>query len=71
MQVVSKIIKHAGDVRTATGLLLGLDFDGTLEISNSFPLPHHSNDEDDKSSKATGAPSLENHASPRILIFHL
>lgn len=50
--VVSKIIKHAGDARTATGLLLGLDLDGTLEVSNSFPLPHGSNDEEDKASKA-------------------
>lgn len=37
------------------GLLLGLDIDGTLEVSNSFPLPHHSNDEDDKQAKNSGA----------------
>jgi translation initiation factor 3 subunit H len=52
VKVVSKIIKHAGDARHATGLLLGLDLDGVLEISNSFPLPHASADEDDKSTKA-------------------
>ncbi|KAI0375371.1 hypothetical protein BV20DRAFT_960495 [Pilatotrama ljubarskyi] len=51
--VVSKIIKHAKEApgSSAHGLLLGLDLDGTLEVSNSFPLPHHSNDEDDKSVK--------------------
>ncbi|KAI0051773.1 hypothetical protein FA95DRAFT_1534189 [Auriscalpium vulgare] len=54
--VVSKIIKHSSDSasHTAHGLLLGLDLDGTLEISGSFPLPHNSGDEDDRSSKTTG-----------------
>lgn len=28
--------------------------DGTLEISNSFPLPHHFNEDDDKSAKGVG-----------------
>ncbi|CDO73237.1 hypothetical protein BN946_scf185007.g292 [Trametes cinnabarina] len=52
--VVSKIIKHAKEApgSSAHGLLLGLDLDGTFEVSNSFPLPHHSNDEDDKSVKS-------------------
>ncbi|KAH9950475.1 hypothetical protein B0H21DRAFT_723490 [Amylocystis lapponica] len=51
--VVTKIVKHAREAHgsTAHGLLLGLDLDGTLEVSNSFPLPHHSNDDDDKSVK--------------------
>ncbi|KAJ3553636.1 hypothetical protein NM688_g3499 [Phlebia brevispora] len=51
--VVTKIIKHARESHgsSAHGVLLGLDLDGTLEISNSFPLPHHVNDDDDKSSK--------------------
>ncbi|KAH8102455.1 translation initiation factor 3 subunit 3 [Cristinia sonorae] len=51
--VVSKIIKHSRELQgtSAHGLLLGLDFDGTLEISNSFPLPHHFNEDDDKSAK--------------------
>ncbi|KAH9847347.1 hypothetical protein C2E23DRAFT_848748 [Lenzites betulinus] len=51
---VSKIVKHAKEApgSSAHGLLLGLDLDGTLEVSNSFPLPHHSNDEDDKSAKS-------------------
>ncbi|KAG6911905.1 hypothetical protein DXG01_000152 [Tephrocybe rancida] len=52
--VVTKILKHAREApsTTAHGLLLGLDLDGTLEISNSFPLPHHGADEDDRSSKS-------------------
>lgn len=36
------------------GLLLGLDLDGTLEVSNSFALPHHVSDEDEKSAKSSG-----------------
>jgi len=53
--VVTKIIKHAREApsTTAHGLLLGLDLDGILEVSNSFPLPHHVGDEDEKSSKST------------------
>ena len=56
LQVVSKIVKHAREATgsSAHGLLLGLDLDGTLEVSNSFPLPHHTNDEDDKSNKGVG-----------------
>ncbi|GLB36223.1 putative component of the eukaryotic translation initiation factor 3 (eIF-3) complex, which is involved in protein synthesis of a specialized repertoire of mRNAs and, together with other initiation factors, stimulates binding of mRNA and methionyl-tRNAi to the 40S ribosome [Lyophyllum shimeji] len=52
--VVTKLLKHAREAPSATahGLLLGLDLDGTLEISNSFPLPHHAGDEDDRSSKS-------------------
>ncbi|TCD61758.1 hypothetical protein EIP91_007984 [Steccherinum ochraceum] len=51
--VVSKIIKHSREAQGANahGLLLGLDLDGTLEVSNSFPLPHHFNEDDDKSIK--------------------
>ena len=51
-QVVTKIIKHAREAlsSTAHSLLLGLDLDGILEVSNSFALPHH----DEKSVKATG-----------------
>ncbi|THH30075.1 hypothetical protein EUX98_g4102 [Antrodiella citrinella] len=51
--VVSKIIKHSREAQggNAHGLLLGLDLDGTLEVSNCFPLPHHFNEEDDKSIK--------------------
>ncbi|RDB28598.1 Eukaryotic translation initiation factor 3 subunit H [Hypsizygus marmoreus] len=52
--VVTKILKHAREApsTTAHGLLLGLDLDGVLEVSNSFPLPHHGGDEDDRSSKS-------------------
>ncbi|KAH9486863.1 Eukaryotic translation initiation factor 3 subunit H [Psilocybe cubensis] len=53
--VVTKIIKHAREAvgATAHGLLLGLDLDGILEVSNSFPLPHHAGEEDEKSAKAS------------------
>jgi len=52
--VVSKIIKHSSESHSAVhGLLLGLDLDGVLEVANSFPLPHTSGDDDEKSSKAT------------------
>lgn len=52
-----KIIKHAREApsTTAHGLLLGLDLDGTLEVSNSFPLPQHGGEEDEKSTKVVGA----------------
>jgi translation initiation factor 3 subunit H len=51
--VVSKIVQHSSTSHhnNVHGLLLGLDLDGILEVSNSFPLPHSSNDEDDKSTK--------------------
>ncbi|CCM05150.1 uncharacterized protein FIBRA_07359 [Fibroporia radiculosa] len=51
--VVSKIIKHSREAQgpAAHGLILGLDLDGILEVSNSFPLPNHSSDDDDKSVK--------------------
>ena len=54
--MVSKIIKHSREAQGASahGLLLGLDLDGTLEVSNSFPLPHHFNEDDDKSIKGVG-----------------
>ncbi|KAI0067730.1 hypothetical protein BV25DRAFT_1896724 [Artomyces pyxidatus] len=54
--VVSKIIKHSSESHAPNvhGLLLGLDLDGTLEVSNSFPLPHNVGDEDDKSTKNAG-----------------
>ncbi|KAJ8502864.1 hypothetical protein ONZ45_g11365 [Pleurotus djamor] len=52
--VVTKILKHARESTSSSahGLLLGLDLDGILEVSNSFPLPHHANDEDEKSAKS-------------------
>jgi len=56
LQVVTKIIKHAREApsTTAHGLLLGLDLDGVLEVSNSFALPHHAGDDVDKSAKSSG-----------------
>lgn len=54
-QVTTKIIKHSLDSGSnAHGLVLGLDLDGVLEISNCFPLPNQSSDEDDKSVKSVG-----------------
>jgi translation initiation factor 3 subunit H len=44
-------------VNGATGLLLGIDLDGVLEVSNSFPLPPSSSvvadSEDDKLSRSS------------------
>ncbi|KAJ4486237.1 translation initiation factor 3 subunit 3 [Lentinula aciculospora] len=52
--VVSKILKHACDSNSSSpiGLLLGLDLDGVLEVSNSFALPYRAGDDDDKSAKS-------------------
>lgn len=54
-QVTTKIIKHSLDSGSnAHGLVLGLDIDGILEVSNCFPLPNQSTDEDEKSVKTVG-----------------
>lgn len=54
-QVTTKIIKHSLDFNSSVhGLLLGLDLDGVLEISNCFPLPNQPPDEDEKSLKSVG-----------------
>lgn len=52
--VVTKIVQHGREAPSASahGLLLGLDLDGILEVSNNFPLPSHTSEEDDKSSKS-------------------
>jgi len=52
--VVAKIVQHGREAPSASahGLLLGLDLDGVLEVSNSFPLPSHTSEEDDKSTKS-------------------
>ncbi|KZS96137.1 hypothetical protein SISNIDRAFT_473518 [Sistotremastrum niveocremeum HHB9708] len=56
--VLTKITKHGQEAKSnnAAGLLLGLDLDGTLEVSNSFPLPtsQQAGDEEDKSTKFSG-----------------
>lgn len=40
-QVVMKIIKHSSQAfpTTATGSLVGMDVNGTLQVTNSFPFP--------------------------------
>ncbi|KAG8986369.1 hypothetical protein FRB90_004055, partial [Tulasnella sp. 427] len=42
-RVISKIIKHGRDAKSnssnVSGTLLGIDLQGTMEVSNSFPLP--------------------------------
>lgn len=50
---MTKIVKHSSEAspHSAIGLLIGIDLDGTLEISNSFPLPS-AHDDEDKSSKS-------------------
>jgi hypothetical protein len=55
-QVITKILKHSREApsTTAHGLLLGLDFDGILEVSNSFALPNHTNDDNEKATKSIG-----------------
>ncbi|KAG1899142.1 translation initiation factor 3 subunit 3 [Suillus fuscotomentosus] len=52
--VITKILKHSREAfsTTAHGLLLGLDLDGILEVSNSFALPNHHNDDDEKATKS-------------------
>jgi translation initiation factor 3 subunit H len=59
-QVVTKILKHGREApsTTAHGLLLGLDLDGILEVSNSFPLPNVPHDDDEKSTKSIGTLQL-------------
>ncbi|KAH3698385.1 hypothetical protein DPMN_085905 [Dreissena polymorpha] len=50
-KVVLKIIKHCQEEGTAgqelvQGVLLGLEVDNRLEITNCFPFPRHSEEED-------------------------
>ena len=63
-QVTTKIIKHSLDSGSnAHGLVLGLDLDGVLEVSNCFPLPNQSPDEDDKSVKSVGRCTFSSHGA--------
>lgn len=48
-----KIMKHSQETSNASGLLLGIDLDGTLNVTNSFAMPNLT-DDDDKSGKAAG-----------------
>ena len=68
-KVVTKITKHAREApsTTAHGLLLGLDLDGVLEVSNSFPLPTYSGDDDEKTAKSTGESSFKSCPKGKIL----
>ncbi len=48
-------MKHSQESRGAGGLLLGIDLDGVVEISNSFPMPsvsHAQETEDDKAARS-------------------
>ncbi|CAE6458918.1 unnamed protein product [Rhizoctonia solani] len=49
--VVMKIMKHSQESSNANGLLVGIDLDGTLNVTNSFAMPNLT-DDDDKSGKA-------------------
>ncbi|KAG8720754.1 hypothetical protein FRC08_018295 [Ceratobasidium sp. 394] len=49
--VVMKIMKHSHETSNANGLLLGIDLDGVLNVTNSFAMPNVS-DDDEKSNKA-------------------
>ncbi|CAE6480904.1 unnamed protein product [Rhizoctonia solani] len=49
--VVMKIMKHSQESSNASGLLVGIDLDGTLNVTNSFAMPNLT-DDDDKSGRA-------------------
>ncbi|KAG9121282.1 hypothetical protein FRC07_002810 [Ceratobasidium sp. 392] len=49
--VVMKIMKHSHETSNANGLLLGIDLDGILNVTNSFAMPNIT-DDDEKSNKA-------------------
>mmetsp|Transcript_11049 Transcript_11049/g.18075 ORF Transcript_11049/g.18075 Transcript_11049/m.18075 type:complete len:329 (-) Transcript_11049:472-1458(-) len=55
--VVLKIIKHCKESlpTLVTGQLLGLDVERTLEVTNCFPFPSPSAEEDDETADAQGA----------------
>lgn len=49
--VVMKIMKHSQESTNANGLLLGIDLDGVLNVTNSFAMPNIT-DDDEKSNKS-------------------
>jgi len=53
--VILKIIKHCREAlpEIVTGQLLGLDLTTTLEVTNCFPFPSKSNEEEDPSDETT------------------
>jgi translation initiation factor 3 subunit H len=54
--VVLKIIKHCKDNlnEVVTGIIMGLDFDSTLEVTNCFPLPKLADEEDEAAESNEG-----------------
>jgi hypothetical protein len=48
-QVVLKIVKHCRESipATVTGQLMGLDVNGVLEVTHSFPMPKNNQDSED------------------------
>lgn len=48
-----KIMKHSQESTNANGLLLGIDLDGVLSVTNSFAMPNIT-DDDEKSNKSAG-----------------
>lgn len=68
--VVMRIIKHSSQnfPTVSTGALVGMDINGTLEVTNSFPFPHaadasSSDNYNDGQNQAAAAPrSKANHA---------
>lgn len=48
-----KIMKHSHETTNANGLLLGIDLDGVLNVTNSFAMPHIA-DDDEKSNRTAG-----------------
>lgn len=48
-----KIMKHSQESTNANGLLLGIDLDGVLNVTNSFAMPNIT-DDDEKSNKSAG-----------------
>jgi hypothetical protein len=52
-----KIMKHSQESTNANGLLLGIDLDGVLNVTNSFAMPNIT-DDDEKSNKSAGMSHL-------------
>ncbi|CAO1637147.1 unnamed protein product [Parajaminaea phylloscopi] len=68
---LTKLVKHSRDSHphTATGLLLGLDLEGALEVTNLFGLPRSSlraDDHDNDSRTTSGAQPAASAASKHI-----
>lgn len=54
-QVVLKIVKHCRESipATVTGQLMGLDVNGVLEVTHSFPMPKNNQDSEDDGKPVT------------------